>query len=197
MVNSSLICSKPGDSEFCSFKRREQVILPPKQLWFIESGAVRTYTLTTEGTIIALGFWGTGDTVGSVLACVQPYIVECLAEVQARSLPTDQCRNLSHIVLSHLHQTQELLRVRSGSVPLRLQELLDWLANKFGRASDQGTLIQIRLTHQDIADTLGTTRVTITRLLNQLEQDGQIRWMQQYLLLPPKRLDAQVLRRTG
>ncbi len=42
----------------------------------------------------------------------------------------------------------------------------------------------IRLTHQDIADTLGTIRVTITRLLSQFEQQGRIRWIGQYLLLP-------------
>ncbi|NJR53028.1 MAG: Crp/Fnr family transcriptional regulator, partial [Leptolyngbyaceae cyanobacterium CSU_1_3] len=66
----------------------------------------------------------------------------------------------------------------------RFWQLLDWLADKFGHESDQGQLIQLRLTHQDIADTLGTTRVTVTLLLSQFEQQGRIRWINQHLLLP-------------
>ncbi|WP_084782834.1 helix-turn-helix domain-containing protein [Leptolyngbya sp. O-77] len=31
--------------------------------------------------------------------------------------------------------------------------------------------MNLRLTHQDIADALGTTRVTVTRLLSQFEQE--------------------------
>ena len=37
-----------------------------------------------------------------------------------------------------------------------------------------GRLIDLRLTHQDLAELLGTTRVTVTRSLIQLEQQGLI-----------------------
>jgi CRP-like cAMP-binding protein len=35
-------------------------------------------------------------------------------------------------------------------------------------------LIQLRLTHQELAETIGTTRVTVTRLMQSLEQQGSL-----------------------
>jgi CRP-like cAMP-binding protein len=183
MANSTLIASK---IEVRTFKRREHLPLRENFLWQIEAGAVRTYTLTEDGTVIALGFWGLGDTVGQPLACIQPYEVECLEDVKVCELQFSECWELNQMLLSHLHQTQVLLRLRSGQIRQRLQQLLEWLADKFGDESERGQLIRLRLTHQDIADTLGTTRVTVTRLLSQFEQEGCISWVEQHLLLPPK-----------
>jgi len=181
MVNLTLSVPK---LETRTYKRREHIPQRENSLWRIEAGAVRTYTLTEDGTLIALGFWGLGDSVGQPLACIQPYEVECLEEVKVRELQFSECWELNQMLLSHLHQTQVLLWLRSGQIHLRLQQLLDWMADKFGRESEQGQLIRLRLTHQDIADTLGTTRVTVTRLLNQFEQQGRIGWIDQYMLLP-------------
>ncbi len=183
MANLTLALPRLDISVVHTFKRRERLPLCEISLWEIEEGAVRTYTLTEDGTLISLGFWGVGDTVGQPLACVQPYEVECLTDVKVRALPFSECWQLNQMLLSHLRQTQVLLRIRSGKIHQRLQQLLDWLAYKFGQESEQGRLIQLRLTHQDFADALGTTRVTITRLLSQLEQEGRIHWVGQHLLL--------------
>ncbi|TVQ11438.1 MAG: Crp/Fnr family transcriptional regulator, partial [Leptolyngbya sp. DLM2.Bin27] len=78
-----------------------------------------------------------------------------------------------------------LIRFRQGQVPQRLQQLLGWLALKFGRPTEQGRLIQLRLTHQDMADAIGTTRVTVTRLMQELERNGQISYSKKnYVILP-------------
>ncbi|MCL6434486.1 MAG: Crp/Fnr family transcriptional regulator [Leptolyngbyaceae cyanobacterium HOT.MB2.61] len=181
MANSTLIAPK---LEVCTFKRREHLPLRENSLWQIEAGAVRTYTLTEDGTVIVLGFWGLEDVIGHPLALIQPYEVECLTDVRVRAIQPKKCDRLNQVLSSHLYQTQTLLRLRSGQIHQRLQQLLDWLADQFGHEADQGQLIHLRLTHQDIADTLGTTRVTVTRLLSQFEQQGRIRWIGQYLLLP-------------
>lgn len=60
------------------------------------------------------------------------------------------------------------------SVDTSLMQLLIWLAKKFGKASEQGQLIDLQLTHQDIASVIRATRVTVTRLLNEFEQRGII-----------------------
>lgn len=179
MVNSTLIA--PKESQI--FKRREHLPLREDSLWQIEAGAVRTYTLTEDGTVIALGFWGLGDTVGQPLALIQPYEAECLTHVRVRAIQCRECGHLNQVLLSHLHQTQILLRLRSGQIHHRFWQLFDWLADQFGHESEQGQLIKLRLTHQDFADTLGTTRVTVTRLLGQFEREGRISWVGQQLLL--------------
>ena len=153
-----------------AFKKREYIPLDEGILWQIEVGVVRTLTLASDGTIIPLGFWGVGEVIGQPLACIQPYQIECLTEVKAIALRLDEFWDLHQIMLSHIHQMQELFRVRHGLIQRRLLQFLDWLANKFGFRADQGRLIPLRLTHQDLADVLGTTRVTITKSLQQLQQ---------------------------
>lgn len=184
LMLEKLMLEKPNNCNCQMFKRRGYLPCHNSQLWYIESGAVRTYTLTDDGTVIALGFWSKGDVVGYAISQIQPYEMECLTDVEVRSVNLEECGQLHQMLACHLHQTQELLRIRSGQVHQRLQQLLSWLASKFGYESKQGQLIQLRLTHQDIADTLGTTRVTVTRLLSQFEREGRIVWREQYLLLP-------------
>jgi CRP-like cAMP-binding protein len=62
--------------------------------------------------------------------------------------------------------------------------LLGWLAKKFGRQVEGGQAIDLRLTHQEIAEILGITRVTVTRLLKEFEDQGAIaRLPRQYIVL--------------
>jgi CRP-like cAMP-binding protein len=166
-----------------TFRRRELLPLEDQDFWQIEVGAVRTFTLTENGTPITLGFWGSGEVLGHNLAGVRPHIAECLTEVKILPLKSFECQNYNQTLLTYLHDTQALLQMRTGRIQARLELLLDWLANKFGRHYGQGQLIQLRLTHQEIADTLGTSRVTVTRLLSQMEQAGRLSWVKQYMLL--------------
>ena len=168
-----------------TFKRRDMLPLGANRLWQIRSGAVRLLTLAEDGTPITLGFWGDGDLTGQPLLCIQPGEIECLTKVQAVPLSPEQCWNFQQVMRSHLQQMQELIRVRQGQIPQRLQQLLSWLALKFGRPVEQGRLIQLRLTHQDMADAIGTTRVTVTRLMQELERSGQIGYSKKNCVILP------------
>ena len=169
-----------------TFKRRESLPLEANRLWQIRSGAVRLLTLSEDGTPITLGFWESGDLTGQPLICIQPSEIECLTKVQAVLLSPDQCWNFQQVMRSHLHQMQELIRFRQGQVPQRLQQLLGWLALKFGRQVEQGRLIQLRLTHQDMADAIGTSRVTVTRLMQELERNGKIGYSEKNCVILPE-----------
>jgi CRP-like cAMP-binding protein len=59
-------------------------------------------------------------------------------------------------------------------VDTMLIKLLAWLSKKFGSEVEKGRLIDMRLTHEDLAEMLGSTRVTITRVLGHFEQEGMI-----------------------
>jgi CRP-like cAMP-binding protein len=182
MVNADLIRPPFNQSFIHTFKRRETLPSGESALWQIETGAVRTFTFTEDTTLISLGFWGAGDMVGQLLSRIQPYQIECLTEVKVYRLEStqvwrselNQCWQMNQVMLAHIHQMQELLQIRSGQVPQRLQHLLEWLAYKFGCPTEHGQRIELRLTHQDMAEAIGTTRVTVTRLLHQFEQKGVI-----------------------
>lgn len=56
----------------------------------------------------------------------------------------------------------------------RVRTLLDLMGVHYGIKDKRGTVITLRLTHQDIADYSSLSRETVTRLLNRLVRDGKI-----------------------
>ncbi|MEO0406061.1 MAG: Crp/Fnr family transcriptional regulator [Cyanobacteria bacterium P01_A01_bin.135] len=156
------------------FKRREIIPLRENTLWHFQAGAARLLTLSEEGTVITLGFLGAGDFTGQPLIGIQPCELECLMDVEAVRLHLEQCRELQPVTMDHLYQMQALIRMRQGNIAQRLELLLAWLGQKFGCPSEGGHLIQLRLTQQELADTIGTTRVTVTRLMQNLERQGSL-----------------------
>lgn len=182
MVTSvSVLAAKPIQR---TFAHHDQIPLEPKVLWKIERGIVRTSTWSEDGAITPLGFWGPGDVVGSPLRQVHPYQIECLTSVEATQIPAHLWYQALDAILLHIQQGEELLSIaHSQRVHHRLIQFLTWLGQKFGRPVNGGHLIDLRLTHQEIAESLGTSRVTITRLLNKLEPEGLIWRSRRYLTL--------------
>ncbi|MBI5213658.1 MAG: Crp/Fnr family transcriptional regulator [Nitrospirae bacterium] len=56
----------------------------------------------------------------------------------------------------------------------RVREVLKLMAMHSGVKDSRGTVITLRLTHQDIADYSSLSRETVTRLLNKFIKDGEI-----------------------
>lgn len=155
------------------FTRKE--IIPPHQnvLWRIDRGVVRTLTWSEDGTFITLGYWGAGDLIGYPLSKINPYQIECLTSVEAIAIPQHLWHKYTNDLLAHIQYSEELLSiVHRKPVALRLWQFLVWLSEKFGRDLEQGRLIELYITHQEIAEVLNTTRVTVTRLLQQFEVEG-------------------------
>ena len=151
--------------------------LPTKDdhLWLIVSGVVKSYTVTEEGSLVILGFWGTDDLVGEHLSNIAPYTLECIGNVEAIAIPRQQWQSFADNLLSHAQQTQHMSYiVRNTKISQRLWLLLEWLAEKFGRAIAQGRLIDFKLTHQELANAISTTRITVTKTLIQFEDEGLI-----------------------
>ncbi|KYC39688.1 transcriptional regulator [Scytonema hofmannii PCC 7110] len=157
------------------FTRREIIPARNDVLWRIERGAVRTLTWSEDGTFITLGYWGSGELVGHPLSRVKPYQIECLTSVEASIVPPHLWNQDINALLSHIQQAEELLSiVHRKPISLRLWQFLVWLSEKFGRDVEQGKLIELNVTHQEMAEVLNTTRVTVTRLLQQFEEEGTL-----------------------
>jgi len=75
----------------------------------------------------------------------------------------------------------------------RLAHLLLDLAEDYGRQNDEGVLLDIKLSHQDLASVIGATRETVTITLGQLRSEGYISvGRQRIVLLQPDRLAESV-----
>lgn len=164
-----------GTVETSIFQPGEKLPYRSDRLWLIIKGVVKSYTFGEEGSLITLGFWGAEDLIGKALSRITPYTLKCISEVEAISVHRDYWQMLSSNLLYHAQQTQHLSYiVRNTRIARRLWLLLEWLADKFGRTIAQGRLIDFKLTHQELADAIGTTRITITKTLIQFEQEGLI-----------------------
>jgi len=165
---------------------QRQVRLPEHKevLWHIESGVARSMTWTEEGELFCLGYWGVGDVVGYGLSRVQPYEIHCLTDVVMSSWSRHQWSHLTDAIVHHQQQTEELLSiVHINPMSQRLWQLLLWLSQKFGREVESGRLLDVPLTHQQLAETLGAKRVTVTTILQQLETEGKLRRQRRRLVV--------------
>lgn len=175
MTASMYLSPEIVDFKRSRFARRSLLPLKQDYLWQIEVGVVRTVTSLEDGTIVTLGLWGPGDIVSRVLSKADPYQIECLTAVEATILPLDRWHLVNEAIILHVHQFQEFLEIlHCRSVDASLLRLLSWMAKKFGQEVHRGHLIELHLTHQEISEIIGTTRVTVTRLLNSFEKQGII-----------------------
>ena len=175
MTLSSLPCLTPANPQLQIFSARSVLPLPLDSLWQIEAGFVRSITWLEDGTTVLLGIWGPGDVVGKLFSNTEPYQLECITKIEATLLPATSLNNSSETLLGHISQFEALMQIRSYKrVDLMVLKFLSWLGKRFGQDVTAGRMINLRLTHQDIADSIGATRVTVTRTLSQLEQQGMI-----------------------
>jgi CRP-like cAMP-binding protein len=166
------------------FGRRSPIPCGQNALWKIESGVVRSFTWLEDGTSVTLGLWRAENVVGRALSSIDPYQLECLTPVEAILLSNLHLSQLTDQIIDHIYQLEELTVIRSHrKVEDMLLKLLTWLAKRFGHPVEQGNVIDLRLTHQDLAELLASTRVTVTRLLNQFEQQGLIQRLPRQLIV--------------
>ncbi|OGP08861.1 MAG: hypothetical protein A3G39_03465 [Deltaproteobacteria bacterium RIFCSPLOWO2_12_FULL_43_16] len=71
-------------------------------------------------------------------------------------------------------------------VRTRIISILRDIAVKYGSPVQDGTLITLRLTHQDIANLIGATRETVTVELNNLKREGYIITSKRSIIIPAK-----------
>jgi len=76
---------------------------------------------------------------------------------------------------SRILQTETMIETLTHrDMSSRLVSFLLVLCRDFGMPGAQGITIDLRLSHQAIAEAIGSTRVTITRLLGDLRNSGLV-----------------------
>jgi CRP-like cAMP-binding protein len=168
-----------------TFKRRESLPLSQYCLWSIESGYVRSLTWNEAGDASTLGVWGAGDVIGKPFTKLKCYQLECLTPVSVSLFIADS-QSTQTAYQHYLQQTEVMLGLMHvRAVSERLLKVLQWLSLRFGYATEQGWLLDVPLTHQVLAEMIGTTRVTVTRTLADLYRAGTLHSLKQHRILLP------------
>jgi len=162
------------------FRSGQIIPLRPDELWVVCRGVVVLNTLHPTGDEALLGVATPSMPFGLPLTWISPYQALSLTDVDLLPLTFAEverspalCQGLFRHLSRRLQQAEAFLAL-SGCrrVEERLKQLLILLQHEVGQPVQHGTRIHVRLTHQQLANAIGTTRVTVTRLIGQLKQEG-------------------------
>lgn len=158
--------------------KRETVPLGNDIIWYVHRGLVKLSSVSEAGTEILVGLVGEGMVFGASLTVQQIYQVTAISDVELVPIMQKEIVNspsLSHAILpkikQRLQQTEYFLVIAGRlKVEDRFWNLLQYFKQYFGETTPKGTRINIRFTHEELASACSTTRVTITRLIQNLQQ---------------------------
>ncbi|MFN0152700.1 MAG: Crp/Fnr family transcriptional regulator [bacterium] len=175
-------------------------------LYIVESGLIKLAVCSTSGRDLTLGLYGAGEIFGeetvfedshrvsfaiavetsTLLAIPRPRVHELL--IRDASVSAFLTRLLARRVAESARQIEKLAW---SPVPARLAEALLRLARRAGVADPAGTRVDLRITHQEIANLIGSTRETTTATLNDFRRRGLIEFVRrQIVLLRPDLLSS-------
>ena len=163
-----------------SFRAGQDIPLTPHEVWVVCRGVVQLGTFYDTGDEALLGLASASMPFGLPLTLIRPYHATALLDVDLMRLTwseVEQSPMLAQGIFQHmarrLRQTEAVLAmVGYRRVEDRLRHLLVLLKREVGQPVAEGTRLSVRLTHQQLANAIGTTRVTVTRLISQLREEG-------------------------
>lgn len=151
-----------------------------QHLWLVVRGIVKLGCVTVEGDELLLGLAGPNELFGESLAGPEAYEAKTLSDCDLLCLNHNELEQhpfLAPMLIKAISQRQrqsQMLLALMGlkRVEDRVKGFLELLALDYGVACLEGLRLTPRLTHQEIANALGTTRVTVTRIIGQLREMG-------------------------
>lgn len=155
-------------------------------VYFIQDGLVKTYKTDENGHEQIVSFLKTGDMfphTGFFNQNPYPATAEAIIDTSLLAIPVRLFERLMmstpsiaikmmRVMGDKIRELQEKLQVLSGQdVKHRVLSFLLQLAEQHGNMKDNRITINLPMTHQEFANSIGTTRETINRLLNQLHKE--------------------------
>lgn len=164
------------------YTKGEEIPLVSQGVWQVSQGLVQLNTIGQNGEEVWLGWAEPSAFFGQCFSWLQSYRAIALSDVQLcwfSQVEINTSPRLAQIVLPQLvrriQQIEALLAIAGQRrVEDRLQSLLLLMKREIGHPVAGGTRLEVRITHQNLANAIGTTRVTVTRLLSKLKSEEKI-----------------------
>ena len=152
-------------------------------LYIVNYGVLKAVVPTSLGRDRIADLYGPGDILGLAALDKADHPETVIAVHDACLIPIDPAqamndRKLRDYVMTsmarQIRRAREMLDEAEMPVGARVTRALLRLAKRFGQPSDdtQGVKLPLALTHEDLADLTGSSRVTITRILGELRNEG-------------------------
>lgn len=165
-------------------------------LYLIKKGRLKLTRVFPDGREVTIGFTGTDEVLGqdalfrdnvqvaTVTAVEDVFVCYCTKEQFEKAV--QQSPQLAMKIIANLgkklHETTSWVSsLAAGDVKYRLISLLERLSEEHGRYEGDKLKIDVKLTHQDLADFIGSSRVMVSNISKQLpgvESKGGIIWIE-------------------
>jgi len=182
-----------GDKLAVKRFRKNEIILQEEDtneyMYIILDGKVKVVQTTEDGKEILLAIHQAGDSFGemslidgktspatvmatenSTAAIVSKKDFYSIIETQKKVL-----NNLLLLLCSRYRESWEKIQMLNyKNASHRVKILFLMLSDKYGEKTPEGITLNIKLTHQEIAEMTGMTRETVTRVIDKWQRDGEI-----------------------
>ena len=194
-----------------TFKRGSLIYLPTdtsNSLLLLTSGRVKIYHITSEGKQAVLALIDPGEVFGELSVFEggrRDDFAEAMEACTLVMIPDDEVQRLMTSYPEVSISITRLMGLRRKRIEKRLKSLLFRsnrerlvhllveLVEKYGRVTPDGIQIGIKLSHQELASIIGSTRETVTVILGELQdEDAVIVRRRQIILKHLDRLAASV-----
>jgi len=109
---------------------------------------------------------------------------------QAINQRRELCHELSILLADRLNLAYERISdLENVGVADRLKKRLIFFARRFGVAGNDRVVIDVPLTHADIALSIGTTRETVNRVMRQFQKEGILQMVDRKIVMPRSIVD--------
>lgn len=162
---------------------------PSQQVYLLKEGRVKISRISEEGREVTIALLEPGEIFGELEVLgdsPRDTLAEALDDSQIcvvnkelflqmiRSKPEFSFR-LTKLIGMRMQKIESRVEdLVFKDVPARLAHLLLDLAKNYGRETPQGTFLQIKITHQEIANLIGSIRETVSAILGEFKRDGWI-----------------------
>ena len=162
---------------------------PDEHLYFVLSGTVRLHKLYGDYKEATVALLEDGDVFGEL--CLQEGAGQTLfahastevrVAVMRKAVLVEGLKRdpelfvkLFSSLFERLKQSEEAIdRLLDREVSARLGKLLQNLGDRFGETDGAATVLDLRLTHQDLANMIASTREAVSKVMSELQRDGLI-----------------------
>jgi CRP/FNR family transcriptional regulator len=191
------------------FKARDTIFTPgdpDEQLYFLLEGTVRLYKIYgdyKEATTALLKDGGVFGKLSLVEGRWQDVFAEAVTDVLVagvqKSALTEVIKRRPDFAMKlfasfseRLRQSDEVIEsLLHREVSTRLATLLLNLGERLGESNGSGTVLEMRLTHQDLANMIASTREAVSKVMSELQREGSIEVQNRKIVLVNKKALAE------
>lgn len=187
------------------FKKNETILYEEDTnefMYIILMGKVKVIRTTEDGKEIILAihqsgsFFGEmslidGKTAPASIIATEDSLIAIISKKDFFAIIFAQHKvvsNLLQILCSRLRKSWDTIQLLNfNNATQRTKTMFLMLSEEYGEKTSEGTILNIKLTHQDISDMTGLTRETVTRVIDKLQKNEEISILKnKYILLSNK-----------